>query len=218
MKNYLILIAIAITFTSCKNENTEEKSQEQPVKFSMQVAQQSGFDQWEDVKKVDFTFNVERNGETVVSREWQWNPKSEQVTLTSNNETITYNRNQKLDSLAVSADRAFINDVYWLLPQFKTIWDEGTDISYPENTDGKIIKLQYTGNDGYTPGDRYDMMIDDDMMVTKWMYYPKGTTEPAMTTTFEDYNDYNGIKIATNHRTEDGSLNIYFTDINVLKD
>lgn len=218
MKNYLILIAMVITFTSCKNENTEEKNQEQPVEFSLQVAQQSGLEQWKDVKKVDFTFNVERKGETVVSREWQWNPKSEQVTLTSNNETITYNRNQKLDSLAVSADRAFINDVYWLLPQFKTIWDEGTDISYPESTDGKIIKLQYTGNDGYTPGDRYDMMIDDDMMVTKWMYYPKGTTEPAMTTSFEDYNDYNGIKIATNHRTEDGSLNIYFTDIKILKD
>lgn len=218
MKNYLILIAMVITFTSCKNENTEEKNQEQPVEFSLQVAQQSGLEQWKDVKKVDFTFNVERKGETVVSREWQWNPKSEQVTLTSNNETITYNRNQKLDSLAVSADRAFINDVYWLLPQFKTIWDEGTDISYPESTDGKIIKLQYTGNDGYTPGDRYDMMINDDMMVTKWMYYPKGTTEPAMTTSFEDYNDYNGIKIATNHRTEDGSLNIYFTDIKILKD
>lgn len=218
MKNYLILIAMVITFTSCKNENTEEKNKEQPVEFSMQVAQQSGFDQWRDVKKVDFTFNVERKGETVVSREWQWNPKSEHVTLTSNNETITYNRNQKLDSLAVSADRAFINDVYWLLPQFKTVWDEGTDISYPESTDGKMMKLQYTGNDGYTPGDRYDMMIDKNLMVTKWMYYPKGTTEPAMTTTFEDYNDYNGIKIATNHRAEDGSLNIYFTDINILKD
>ena len=62
------------------------------------------------------------------------------------------------------------------------------------------------------------MVIDENMMINKWMYYPKGATEPAMTTSFEDYKDYEGIKIATNHRSQDGSLNIYFSDINIIKD
>jgi hypothetical protein len=217
MKNYLILLLFSIAITSCKNKETEEVVTEEPQEFSMQVAQNSGLDQWDDVKQVDFTFNVERNGETMASRNWQWNPKSNQVTLTSATDTITYNRSQQLDSLAISADRAFINDVYWLLPQFKLAWDTGKEITYPESAEAKMIQVQYTGNDGYTPGDRYDMVIDDKMMINKWMYYPKGATEPAMTTSFEDYKDYNGIKVATNHRTPDGALNLYFTDINITK-
>lgn len=156
----------------------------------MQVANTSGLESWNDVNMVEFTFNVERNGETMASREWDWNPKSDQVTLNSNDETITYNRKQVNDSLAMSADRAFVNDVYWLLPQFKLAWDNGKEISYPESSEGKMVKVQYTGNDGYTPGDRYDMVIDENMMIDKWMYYPKGATEPAMTTSFEDYKDY----------------------------
>lgn len=218
MKKFIIPVLFTIALISCKNEKSEEQLIEETPELSMQVAQKSGFDQWNDVKQVEFTFNVERNGETMASRSWQWNPKSDQITLKSNDETITYNRQQKLDSLAISADRAFVNDVYWLLPQFKMAWDNGKEITYPESADGKMVQVQYTGNDGYTPGDRYDMVIDDQMMINKWLYYPKGATQPAMTTSFEDYEDYNGIKIATNHRTEDGALNIYFTDINITKE
>lgn len=217
MKNYIILAAFAALLISCKNDKPEEVVTTEAPELSMQVAQNSGLDEWNDVKQIDFTFNVERNGETMTSRAWQWNPKSDQVTLNSNNETITYNRGQQLDSLAMSADRAFVNDVYWLLPQFKLAWDTGKEVTYPESAEGKMIQVNYTGDNGYTPGDRYDMYVDDNENVTKWSYYPKGTTTPAMTTSFEDYKDYNGIKIATNHRTEDGALNIYFTNINVTK-
>lgn len=220
MKKYLIVALSIFVFVSCKNndQNVEEVNKAESADFSMQVAKSSGLDQWNEVQQVDFTFNVERNGETMSSRKWKWNPKTEEVTLDSKGEIITYNRAQTLDSLALSADRAFINDVYWLVPQFKLAWDEGTKITYPESAENKMIQLQYTGNDGYTPGDRYDMVIDDKMMINKWMYYPKGTTEPAMTTSFEDYKDYNGIKIATNHRTADGALNIYFTDVSITKE
>ncbi len=218
MKRFLVLIAIAASLIACKNDPKEEPSTiEESQELSQQVADASGLESWKDVKQVDFTFNVERNGEVMPGRQWQWNPQSEDVTLTAKGETITYNRAQQLDSLSLSADRAFINDVYWLVPQFKLAWDTGMDVSYPESADGKMVKVQYTGNGGYTPGDRYDMLVDENNMITKWMYYPGGTTEPAMTTSFEDYNDYNGIKIATNHRTPDGSLNIFFTDIKITK-
>ncbi|SCY25537.1 hypothetical protein SAMN05192588_1902 [Nonlabens sp. Hel1_33_55] len=218
MKKYLLPIVFSVALVSCKNENKDEIAVEETPELSMQVANTSGLESWNDVNMVEFTFNVERNGETMASREWDWNPKSDQVTLNSNDETITYNRKQVNDSLAMSADRAFVNDVYWLLPQFKLAWDNGKEISYPESSEGKMVKVQYTGNDGYTPGDRYDMVIDENMMIDKWMYYPKGATEPAMTTSFEDYKDYEGIKIATNHRSKDGTLNIYFSDINISKE
>lgn len=217
MKKYLILALSAVAISSCKNEQNEEITVAETPELYMQVAQNSGIDQWNDVEELDFTFNVERNGEVLSSRKWEWNPKTNEVTLISKKDTINYNRSQPLDSLSLSADRAFVNDIFWLLPQYKLVWDEGKEITYPESTDGKVVKVQYTGNDGYTPGDRYDMVIGDDNNINKWMYYPKGAQEPAMTTTFEDYKDYNGIKIATNHRSLDKTLNIFFTDISVTK-
>ncbi len=217
MKQLLSLVIIGLVLTSCKTDVETNLENTTDVSISEQVAQASGIDQWEDVKQVKFTFNVGRNGDTVVSRDWQWNPQSGQVTLTVNDTTITYNRNQALDSLSISSDRSFVNDVYWLLPQFKLVWDQGTEITYLDEASDKIIRLKYTGDDGYTPGDQYDMTIDDNMMITSWKYYPSGSKEPAMETSFEDYNEYNGIKIASDHVTPDGSLQIFFTDIEIIK-
>ncbi|PRP68178.1 hypothetical protein [Nonlabens agnitus] len=217
MKKFLLPILFSVAIISCKNEKNEETTVEETPELAMQVAQSSGLENWKDVESMEFTFNIERNGETLATRAWKWNPNSDQVTLDSKGEQITYNRTQQMDSLAQSADRAFINDVYWLLPQFKLAWDTGKEVTYPDSTAGKMVQVQYTGDDGYTPGDRYDMVIDENMMINKWMYYPKGKTEPAMITSFEDYQDYGGIKIATNHRSEDGTLNIYFSDINITK-
>ncbi len=217
MKRFLTVATIAVVLISCKNNSADAAGDAEILPMSEQVALASGIDQWEEVKLVKFTFNVDRNEKTLVSRAWEWNPKSGQVTLTVNDTSITYNRNQKLDSLSIGNDRSFINDVYWLLPQFKLVWDEGTEISYPETASDQIVRIKYTGNDGYTPGDQYDMVIDSTMMITSWKYYPSGATEPAMETSFEDYNDYNGIKIASDHITPDGSTRIYFTNVEIVK-
>ena len=39
-----------------------------------------------------------------------------------------------------------------------------------------------------------------------------------MATTFENYKDYNGIKIATNHKMKGGNWNLNFTDISITLD
>ena len=215
MKKYISIFLICIALISCKNEEKEVEIED--LELAEKVARASGFESWDDVEQVKFTFNVDRNGETVATRNWDWNPQSGQVILKARDTAITYNRNQELDSLTTGYDRSFVNDVYWLVPQFKLVWDEGTQISYPENDRAQMVRIKYTGNDGYTPGDQYDMMIDGELMITRWKYYPKGTTEPAMETSFENYQDYNGIKIATDHKTPDGSTNIYFTDIEIIK-
>jgi len=218
MKKYFSIVILAIALTSCKSDKKEPEATTADIELYERVAAASGIDGWNDVKQAKFTFNVDRNGETVVSRDWDWRPQSGEVTLTSKNETLTYNRNslKKTDSLAISADRGFINDVYWLLPQFKLVWDQGTQITYPDSTT-QMVRIKYTGNDGYTPGDQYDMDIDNDMMISNWKYYPKGTTQPGMETSFENYKDYNGIKIATDHKIPDGSTNIYFTNVEIIK-
>ncbi|AZQ42758.1 hypothetical protein [Nonlabens ponticola] len=216
MKHFCILI-LAIAIISCKNEKETETSTESEKETSLaqQIANDSGIDQWNEVKQINFTFNVDRQGNQVASRAWQWNPQSDEVTLMAKNDTISYKRTA-IDSTAINTDRAFVNDVYWLLPQFKLVWDQGTEISNFETKKGTGITLQYTGNGGYTPGDRYDMIIAD-KEIQEWSYYPAGSTEPAMTTSFEDYQNYNGIKIATDHKTPDGATRIYFTDVSVTK-
>jgi hypothetical protein len=222
MRYLLFTVVVSLVLVSCKQDNRDQiidKDMDNPEQdVSQSIAQRSGIDGWQDVNQVNFTFNVARNGEKISSRKWQWNPQNDDVQLTAQDETVTYNRKDELDSLAISTDRAFINDVYWLLPQFKLVWDKGTKITYPETDQDMLVQLEYVGDGGYTPGDRYDMTIDSDRMISRWQYFPAGSQEPAMETSFEDYKDYNGIAIATNHRTPDGSLNIYFTDIQITKE
>ncbi len=46
--------------------------------------------------------------------------------------------------------------------------------------------------------------------------YRRGNSkEPSLSTTFENYNDYNGIKIAKDHKQDDGNWNLNFTEVNV---
>ena len=94
------------------------------------------------------------------------------------------------------------------------VWDEGTKISTPQKN---MIRLEYTGDGGYTPGDRYDFTLDENQQIESWKYYPSGAQEPGMQTTFEDYKNFNGISIAQQHKSMDADLNIFFTDVKVLK-
>ena len=222
MKKFTSLLLITIALVSCKDKNSEKdleitdaEVQEENMSTDYAIAKNAGIEEWDKVKEVQFTFNVERNGSVMSSRQWKWQPKTEKVSLISKGDTVIYNRSEKLDSLTVSSDRAFINDEYWLLPYFKTQWDDGASISFP---DDQTMQVQYTGDGGYTPGDRYDLTFNKQKRITSWDYYPAGSDQPAMTTSFENYKDINGIHIAHDHKTPDGSTNIFFTDVEIFKE
>ncbi|MGB5980534.1 MAG: selenophosphate synthetase [Nonlabens sp.] len=224
MKNILLTILLISLLISCKEDQNKDlesvdDSKEivgtnAPQSLDYKVAKKAGIRQWPAVDTVKFTFVVSKNDDKLTERAWTWLPKTDKVTLKSKGETVVYNRNAKLDSLAKSTDRAFVNDVYWLLPQFKTQWDEGTEISFPNE---QTMQLQYTGDGGYTPGDRYDFTVNENNQITSWDYYPAGADQPAMTTSFENYKTINGIRVAMDHKSPDGSLNIYFTDVDFIK-
>jgi hypothetical protein len=220
MKNLAYLFTIVLLI-SCKSDPKEPVDkpdtnieQELELSLAQEVAQQAGIDNWNEVQSLEFSFNVSKNGMTQPPRVWKWNPKTDDVVLESKGEIISYNRNKALDSLAASADRAFINDVYWLLPAYKLVWDKGTQITYPSEN---LIQLEYTGDGGYTPGDRYDLQLNEDQDIISWSYYPQGSEQPALNTSFENYKDYNGLRIAQDHKATDSDLNIFFTNIKVTK-
>lgn len=229
MKNILLLILFTVSLVSCKNNNKSIENVNQNQSISIEnlstaekIANASGYKNWKDVSEIAFTFNVNR-GDNHFYRAWTWNPKSGDVTMTSANDTISYNRSQ-LDSLNFETDAAFINDKYWLLTPFQLKWDENITIFEKKNIVAPISKdtlkqitIVYGSGGGYTPGDAYDFFYDEDFKIREWNYRKENADTPSLTTTWEDYKNFNGIEIAKTYKDSTGGFKLYFTDISVKK-
>ncbi len=236
MKKIYIIFIISLTIASCKKDKkstpvnyslTEEKTVEKqftPTTEAEKIAYANGFEHWEKVKKIDFTFNVERNGERVAQRSWSWKPQTDYIKMSSAKDTVTYKRSADLDSISKQADKGFINDKFWLLTSYQLLWDEGTTITTQKDVISPLLEkpahkltIVYDDKGGYTPGDAYDFYYDDNYMITEWVFRNNNSPEPTMNTTFEGYQTYQGINIATEHKDKGDSLNIYFTNIKVIR-
>ena len=232
MKLYSILLASSLVILSCNDKNSpatedtnnlEVETTFTPTTEAEKVAYANGLENWKDVKQLDFTFNVDRDGNTVASRSWSWKPVTNDVTMIAAGDTITYNR-ATVDSTSMQADQGFINDKYWLLAPYQLVWDEGTSINVTDSVMSplsrklsKKLTLLYGNEGGYTPGDAYDFYYGEDYVITEWVFRKGNATEPSMTTTFEGYKNIEGLSIATDHKSGDDSFRLYFTDVNVTK-
>ena len=214
MKKVLLILITLVSF-SCKKEVKTTKKQ---LTTAQKIANANGISNWKKVSQIDFTFNVDKDS-THFERSWSWQPKTNQVTLIANNDTLTYNRN-KMDSTEIMADRGFINDKYWLLAPFQILWDKGTtitdtiaEIAPISQTKLNKLTLTYSNDGGYTPGDAYDFYYDKNYIIKEWIFRKSNATEPSMITSFENYQDYNGIKIAKDHKKLEDTWNLNFTNI-----
>ena len=218
-----LLTLLAACKTQTKERNTEIETASEAKKeltVAEKIAQAHGFDNWKSVNEIQFRFNVDR-GDNVFGRSWTWNPKTDDITLVSNEGTLNYNR-KSMDSISQDADRAFINDKFWLLIPFQLVWDEGTTISESikevapiSKTELNKITLTYGDEGGYTPGDAYDIYFDKEYLIKEWVFRKGNSEEPSMTTTFETLEDFNGIKIAKDHKMAEGNFNLFFSNIKV---
>lgn len=212
MKNLIYSIFIASLFIACKEH---QKTENTPIKLSIseKIAHAHGFKNWKNVSEVSFTF--------FKKRQWIWKPKTNDITLITKGDTLIYNR-KTVDSISLNTDKAFINDKFWLLIPFQLIWDNGTSISEPIKAKAPISKLEmhkitltYSNEGGYTPGDAYDIYFEDDYIIKEWVFRKGNSETPSLTTTFENYQDFNGIKIALDHKKEDPNWNLTFTNVKV---
>ena len=192
-------------------------------KIAHKIAEAHGIEYWDVVSEIEFTFNVDRDGNHF-DRAWTWKPKTNDVQMVSSKDTIRYNRS-KLDSLTMKTDAAFINDKYWMLTAFQLDWDKGMEFSVKEKSVAPISKdtlgkltIVYPNEGGYTPGDAYDLFYDNDFKIREWNYRKGNSIEPSMTTTWEDYKNFDGIEIATTHQDSTGNFKLYFTNISIKKD
>lgn len=223
MKYKSLFIVLLIVFIACKEETKFKKEELKKLTTAELIAYANGYENWNDVNEIYYTFNVDR-GDSHFERSWVWSPKTHNVTMMDTNDTISFNH-KKVDSTYTKADSAFINDKYWLLAPFNLIWDEGATIvtqdsviSPLNNTLLNKLTITYGPEGGYTPGDAYDFYYDSDFLIKEWVFRKGNKKEPSMTTTWGDYEDFNGIKISKTRLGKDNSIKLYFTNIKVTKE
>lgn len=229
MKKFLTVLFFAFLTISCNNskktsENKIEDQTNAEIKATTaeKIANANGYENWKDVSEIAFTFNVDR-GEKHFERSWIWKPRTGDVTMISGKDTVNYNRS-KMDSINIKTDGAFINDKYWLLAPFQIAWDEGTSFSEKEQAVAPISKdtlkqltIVYGNEGGYTPGDAYDFFYDANFKIREWNYREANSDTISMSTTWEDYENFNGIEIAKTHKDSTGNFKLHFTGISVKK-
>ncbi|WP_100614237.1 hypothetical protein [Confluentibacter citreus] len=219
MKN-AILIILTILCVSC-NKNQKNVSETKELTIAEKIANAHGYVHWKNVSKIEFTFNVDKDS-SHTERSWIWEPKRNNISFLADKDSIVNYNRTKIDSTKINLDKSFINDKFWLLIPFQLVWDKNTTISEPIKTEAPISKTQMNKitltypNDGggYTPGDAYDLYYGDDFLINEWVFRRGNDENPSLANTFETYQVYNGLKLATEHKMANG-MNINFTNIKV---
>ncbi len=221
MKKLLILPFVACMLLSCKSD--KKTPAEEKLNILEQVAKAHGLENWNKVKEIRFTFNVDRDT-MHFEREWVWDTRSQDISGISRGDTVQYNR-RVADSISEKADPAFINDKYWLLAPINISWDKD-NLAYTveENVPAPIsndsltkLTVVYGNEGGYTPGDAYDFYLGEDFLVREWVFRKGNRPEPSSVTTWEGYKELGGLNIATMHRNKEGNFSLYFTDVEVIR-
>ena len=223
MKPLYLSFICFLVLSACKPEKKEDIAveSEEELTIAEKIANAHGYEHWQNVERVAFTFKVDRDTIKGNGRSWVWWPKKDSVYMKAGAQDVKYSRHN-LDSVPSNADKAFINDKYWLLVPFQLVWDTSATISEPKkivtplgNKDLDMITITYPDEGGYTPGDAYDIYYDANYLIREWTYRRGNSPEPSLSNTFENYKDFNGIKIAIDHKKDNGNWNLNFTDISI---
>jgi hypothetical protein len=215
MKNikFTLLAMVFVSFFSCKSDEAEDS-------LPMKVAKAYGFDNFDKLTSIAYTWNVQVNPETVRSRDWKWNIKERTVYYSGSDTSFTYSLDLPKEELP-TIDGGFINDKYWLMFPFQLVWDTGYTYVVMEDINAPIsgekctqLTIVYNDADGYTPGDAYDLYLDDNFMIKEWVFR-KGNGVEGRPITWENEKEFKGVKFATEHNNADGITFIWFTDIKV---
>ena len=195
-----------------------------PDTLPFQVAKAYGIENFDKVNSIAYTWNVRRDSVTVMTRDWKWNVKDRTVYFADADTSFTYSLDS--DSLPKN-DGAFINDKYWMMYPFQLAWDSGYTFETVENVPSPIkgtnstkLTILYNSGEGaatemgYTPGDAYDLFIDENKMILEWTFR-RGNAPEGRTMTWENVQDFGPIKMATDHMNETGEKIIWFSNIKV---
>lgn len=223
MRSLLLGLSLCFVLLSCKSDskNTTDDIPNEELGIAQKIANAHGFKNWDSIEEIKFTFKVDRDTIKGNGRSWTWRPQDNTVRMVAGEQDISYN-GSNTNSIPLNVDRAFINDKYWLMVPFQLVWDDTAKISEPRKAEAPISKtnmdvitITYPSEGGYTPGDAYDIYYGDDYLIKEWSFRKGNSPEPQLSNTFENYQDFNGIKIAIDHKKDEGKWNLNFADVSV---
>jgi len=186
-----------------------------------------GAGQFGQVEELRYTFNVQLPDRTI-SRAWSWEPKKDRVTFRGTADqggTVTYDR----ASLAAASEQVkkvdpqFVNDNYWLIFPLRLYWDEAAFVTAYQapaklpigSGESRRLVVKYPDNEGYTPGDVYELFVDKSNRIVQWIYRKGGDRTPTRVTTWEDYRKAGPLTLSLDHKSADGKFRVWFTDVAV---
>ncbi len=218
----LLLTLLLFGLSACAAQNQETR----PMTIRQRIGNAYGIHYFSQLEQIQYTFNV-KIGEKQIRRFWIWEPKLDRVTFKgmSYQDAVTYQRDE-IDTTASAAlkkiDAWFINDNYWLLFPFHIAWDANIKIddvgreSLPLG-EGKArsVVLTFPETGGYTPGDVYQIFLDDNDRLIQWIYRRGGSKNPTRITTWEDYRQAGPLVLSLDHRAEDDNFRVWFTGVGV---
>ena len=192
----------------------------------MRIAEAYGFQYFGQIEKIQYTFNVKK-GDKQTSRFWIWEPKLDRVTFDGMNyqETITYLRQDpevgqtnKLKKI----DAWFINDNYWLLFPYHIaretklkVKDIGRQKLPLGDDKAGCVVVTFSADGGYSPGDIYELFLDENYRLKQWVYRRGGSEKPTRITTWETHRQVGPLTVSLNHRGEDDKFQVWFTNVGV---
>jgi len=211
-----VFIFLCFVVLQCCNQSSSENN------ITQKIADANGINNFKKVDVIEFTFNAQRDTAHPSSRHWQWAPKTNEVVFITDSNTTKFKRDDTSTAALKKLNARFTNDEYWLLYPFHLIWDKGYEMQDSSMKTAPIsgkslrkISSKYNGKEGYTPGDMYDVYVDENNRIQEWAYHQSAAAEPALVTTWENYKEFNGLQISQDHKSKDGKFHIWFKDIKI---
>ena len=221
IKFFLMALLLAAA-AACSGVNSRAAKAD----IRQKVAEAYGIQDFGQIEQIRYTFNV-RLGDKNVSRSWTWRPKLDEVIFKagSHAQPITYSR-KKLSASAPDnlkkIDGWFINDNYWLLFPIHMAWDTQAQVEDAGRKDlpmgggkARCLVVSYPPEGGYTPGDIYELFVNDRFQITQWIYRKGGSTVPTRVATWDDYRRVGPLLLALNHQGPDNNFRVWFSEVAV---
>ncbi len=193
------------------------------------IARGSGVSDFAAVEEIAYTFHV-KLPDREVSRSWLWAPAPDRVTFRQAGgpaEELTWERaglaSGSAPERARAADPLFVNDNYWLLFPLRLTWDLAAKITEDpapaalpigEGRARRVV-VAYPADEGYTPGDVYELFLDPEGRILQWVYRKGGDPRPTRVTTWEDWRTVGPLRLSLDRRGADGVFRVWFTGVAV---
>jgi hypothetical protein len=224
-------IVVSLLFGLFMTATSWAQAQRAPI--LEKIAKSYGVDSFDKIEAIRYTWSGEIPGVFKLSRTWEWEPKTTQVTYEGKDKDgksvkVTYKRSElgsQPDMVKNEVDPGFINDNYWVLFPLHAYWDTSATVidqgmfNLPIGSGtAELVPVKYPADSGYTPGDTWNLYVGKDNRVVFFDYHRGGAKPPSRVfATWAAYKKAGPLLFATEHRgTADGKpFHLVISDVAV---